>query len=235
MAAFKGKIKKNLGLCSIIASSFFLFNPDIAIIDIIPDVFGYLLLIAGISQLSEINEKIADALGCFKKAAICNAVKFGLIVVLFGMVTPREFPVSMLLFTFVMNLLDIIFLIPGYINLFGGLIYLGERLDGSFVLARKRFIPQKCPEGASAKKQAAFEKKELKRRLRCERSLSNTEKFRKSTIIFVIFKALTPVLPEFTSLLSYEYSDSLINYYDFIFLYRSIAVIIMFFVGVCWL
>ena len=159
MAAFKGKIKKNLGLCSIIASSFFLFNPDIAIIDIIPDVFGYLLLIAGISQLSEINEKIADALGCFKKAAICNAVKFGLIVVLFGMVTPREFPVSMLLFTFVMNLLDIIFLIPGYINLFGGLIYLGERLDGSFVLTRKRFIPQNVPRVQAQKNRQLLRKR----------------------------------------------------------------------------
>ncbi len=235
MSAEHSKIKKNLGIGYIIASTFFLFNPDIAIIDVIPDVFGYLLMIAGLTQFAEINEKIADARRFFQKAAICNAIKFGLIVVLFGMVTPREFPVSMLLFTFVMNLFDLIYVIPAYLNLFGGLLYLGERLDGTFVLGRKKYIPREFPAFADEKHRSAFERREQKRRLICERALSNTEKFRRTTVFFVLFKAVTPVLPEFTSLLNYEYSDSLINYYDFIFLYRTIAVIIMFILGGIWL
>lgn len=235
MSEMQGKIRKNLGIGFIIASLFFLFNPDIAIIDFLPDVFGYLLMIFGISQLSEINEKIYEAKRYFIKAAVCNTVKLALIVVLFGMVTPREMPVSMLLFTFVMNFFDLIYVIPAYLNLFGGLMYLGERLDGDFVLARKRYAPRKCPLDADEKRRAMFDLREKRRRARYERKLSNTEKIQRATIFFVVFKSVTPVLPEFTSLLDYEYNDSLINYYDFIYLFRTVAIILMFIVGIVWL
>ena len=235
MTEIKGKMRKKLGLGYIIAAAFFLFNPDIVIIDLIPDVFGYLLLILGISEFAELNEKIKDAKSYFIKAAVCNLIKFGLIFVLFGFVTPQERPVSMLLFVFVMNLFDLIYLVPGYINLFGGLVYLGERLDGDFVLKRKVYLPRKMPEGLSAKKQRAFQRKEILRKWRCEKSLSKTEKIRKATLIFVFFKAVSPVLPEFTSLLNYEYSDSLVNYYNFIGLYRVFSVMIMLIVGAVWL
>lgn len=235
MTEIKGKMRKKLGLGYIIAASFFLFNPDIVIIDLIPDFFGYLLLILGISELSELNDKIKDAKACFIKATICNLIKFGLIFVLFGFVTPQERPVSMLLFVFVMNIFDLIYLVPGYINLFGGLVYLGERLDGDFVLKRKEYLPRKMPEGLSAKKQRAFQRKEFLRKWRCEKSLSKTEKIRKATLIFVFFKAAAPVLPEFTSLLNHEYSDSLVNYYNFIGLYRVFSFMIMLIVGTVWL
>lgn len=235
MAENKVKIKKYMGIGSLIISAFFLFNPDIAIIDIIPDVFGYVFILFGLSQLSDINDKIEEARNCFKKAAICNLIKLALIVVLFGMVSQREMPVSMLLFTFVMNIFDLIYVVPGYLYLFSGFMYLGERLESEFVLARRTFVPRKRPENADVKTLDAFMRKEHKRKARCERSLSNTEKIQRTTITFVIFKAVTPVLPELTSLLEHGYSASRINYYDFIYLFRILAIFIMFFVGIVWL
>lgn len=235
MTEKKVKIKKYMGIGSLIISAFFLFNPDIAIIDIIPDVFGYIFILFGLSQLSEVNDKIEEARICFKKAAICNLIKLALIVVLFGMVSQREMPTSMLLFTFVMNIFDLIYVIPGYLHLFSGLMYLGERLDGEYVLGRRRFVPRKCPKNADEKRMEAFRMNEYRRKVRCERSLSNTEKFQRATIMFVLFKAVTPVLPELTSLLEHGYSDSKINYYDFIYLFRSIAIFAMFFAGIIWL
>ncbi len=235
MTENKGKIKKCMGIGSLIISSFFLFNPDIAIIDFIPDVFGYIFILFGLSQLSAVNDKIEAARICFKKAAICNLIKLLLIVVLFGMVSQREMPVSMLLFTFVMNIFDLIYVVPGYLYLFSGLMYLGERLDGEYVLGRRRFVPKKCPENADEKKIEAFRIREMRRKTRCERTLSNTEKFQRATITFVFFKAVTPVLPELTSLLEHGYSNSRINYYDFIYLFRMVAVFVMFFAGIIWL
>ncbi len=227
------KIKKFMGIGSLIISAFFLFNPDIAIIDIIPDVFGYIFILFGLSQLSEINEKIEEARNCFKKAAICNLIKLSLLVVLFGMVSQREMPVSMLLFTFVMNLFDLIYVVPGYLYLFSGLMYLGERLDGEYVLGRRRFVPKKMPENADEKGIEAFKKREMKRRMRCERALSNTEKIQRATVMFVLFKAVTPVLPELTSLFEHGYSNSAI--YDFVYLFRTVAVFLVFFAGIIWL
>ena len=235
MTEKKVKIKKYMGIGSLIISAFFLFNPDIAIIDIIPDVFGYIFILFGLSQLSEINDKIEEARNCFKKAAICNLIKFSLIFVLFGMVSQREMPGSMLIFTFVMNIFDLIYVLPGYLYLFSGLMYLGERLDGEYVLARRRFIPRKIPKNIGEKEAEAFRIKETKRKLRCERTLSNTEKFQRATIMFVLFKAVTPVLPELASLLEHGYSDSRINYYDVIYLFRIIAIFVMFLVGIIWL
>ncbi len=231
----KVKIKKYMGIGLLIISPFFLFNPDIAIIDIIPDVFGYIFILFGLSQLSEVNDKINQARNCFKKAAICNLIKLALLVVLFGMVSQREMPVSMLLFTFVMNIFDLIYVVPGYLYLFSGLMYLGERLDGEYVLGRRRFVPKKCPENISEEKMEAFRRNEMRRKMRCDRSLSNTEKFQRATIMFVLFKAVTPVLPELTSLLEHGYSDSRINYYEFIYLFRILAIFAMFLVGVIWL
>lgn len=235
MAEKKVKIKKYMGIGSLIISAFFLFNPDIAIIDIIPDVFGYIFILFGLSQLSEVNDKIEDARNCFKKAAICNLIKISLIFVLFGMVSQREMPTSLLLFTFVMNIFDLIYVVPGYLYLFSGLMYLGERLDGEYVLGRRRYVPRKCPEKADDVTAEAFRKKELRRKNRCERALSNTEKFQRVTIMFVLFKAVTPVLPELASLLEHGYSDSRINYYDFIYLFRTIAIFAMFLAGIIWL
>ncbi len=238
----EGKIKKNLGIGALIASAFFLFNPDIAIIDFIPDVFGYLLLMYGISQLSELNEKIAQARHCFLKAALCNAVKTGLIAVLFGLVSPREMPVSILLFTFVMNFFDLVFVIPGYVHLFGGLIFLGERNDGDFLLKRK-LIPMRrktydysllSPE--KEKRIALREAKlERARQRKNSRARSNIERFYRKTVVFVIFKAVTPVLPELTSLLGDGFNNSIVNYYDFIGLYRIISMLILLLVGIFWL
>lgn len=198
-------MKKNAGLVLVTASLFFIFNPDIAIIDLIPDVFGYLLLIAGLESLAQLNDKISEARELFKKAAICSAAKLGLILVAFGLVTAKELPVSLLLFTFVMGLFDLIFLVPAYIKLFDGLAYLGERLDGEYLLSRRG------------------------------RGRSKVERIKSLTLFFVVFKSILPMLPEFTSLLSYEYSNSLVDYYDFIGLYRTASIAAVFIPGVLWL
>lgn len=202
----KIKVRKNLGLGFIIAAFPFLFNPDIAIIDVLPDVIGYCFMLIGLSELSLINDKIRDASSYFAKAAVCSLVKILLVFILFGLVTEPEMPVSMLLFSFVMSLLDLIFLIPAYRNLFGGLIYLGERHGGAYVL--------KC---------------------RANGRRSTTEKMCSFTIAFVIIKAVSPVLPELTSLLDYENTTSLVNYYDFINLYRIAAFALMLVIGLIWL
>lgn len=205
LTEFKGKIKKKAGLGLAVASLFFLFNPDVAIVDVLPDVFGYILLVAGLENLASVCDKINDARELFKKAAICGAVKLALLIVTFGLVTPKELPVSLLLFTFVMGIFDLIFLVPAYTKLFDGLVYLGERLNGTYLLSRKG------------------------------KGKSKAEKLRTFTLFFVIFKVVAPVLPEFTSLLNYEYNNSLVNYYDFIGLYRITEIALVLVPGIVWL
>ena len=47
--------RKRMGFLLIALSALFLFNPDIAVFDLLPDVFGYILLSLGLSSLSYLN------------------------------------------------------------------------------------------------------------------------------------------------------------------------------------
>jgi hypothetical protein len=112
------KLKKNLGLGYIIASFFFLFNPDITVIDVLPDALGYLLICAGLTQLSFINPSLEEAVEKFKKMIFVSLGKFAAVLLLFGLFNERERPYGFLLFTFSFLVLDLIFLLPAVKSLF---------------------------------------------------------------------------------------------------------------------
>ena len=50
-----GRLKKNLGLWALPIACLFLFNPDIAVVDVLPDVFGYTAALPQIMKLADID------------------------------------------------------------------------------------------------------------------------------------------------------------------------------------
>ncbi len=227
-------MKKNLGLGALPFACLFLFNPDIAIVDLLPDVFGYIILYFSLEQYAEISGKISDARELFKRAIYVNAIKLITLFIIFGMVIDSEMPVTLLLFSFVLNIVDLVFIIPGYLKLFGGILYTGERVDGEYILSRKlkRMIPisENTPEGYARIIKFINRRREKKNRY----ILSRTEKIRSSALIFLFVKVAGAVLPEATSLLNYRNSDAHVNYYDFVYLFRSVGIFIVSIVGIVW-
>ena len=69
------KIKKNFGFGAILVSFIFIFNPNIHLIDLLPDAIGYLLLCLGLSQLADMNDYAQDALKLFDVAKSFCAVR----------------------------------------------------------------------------------------------------------------------------------------------------------------
>ena len=67
-----GKVKKNLGLGYLVVAAFMLFNPNIVIIDFIPDFIGYIFMVAGLSQLADLNHHIEEASRLFKRMFIVS-------------------------------------------------------------------------------------------------------------------------------------------------------------------
>ena len=61
------KLKKNMGFGQIIAALFFLFNPDISIIDVLPDFIGYIILSVALSKIAMISESLYDAKRAFER------------------------------------------------------------------------------------------------------------------------------------------------------------------------
>lgn len=202
------KVRKNMGFPYIIIAFCFLFNPDISVVDLLPDFIGYIFLLLGLRCLSDINGYLSDSYGYFKKALWVSVAKFASVFVLFGLVQPNESAVSFLLFPFVFSVLELIFIIPGYKSLFDGMNYLGTRLDGKAVFERKP-----------------------------NRKKNVTERLAGYTFFFVFFKAGMSVLPELASLATFEYVDkyAFVDWYGYIGLYRAAAFSAVLCVGIVWL
>ena len=52
----------------LIAGWIFLFNPTVNMIDVLPDVIGYILILKGLSKLADLDGKISAARQRFKAA-----------------------------------------------------------------------------------------------------------------------------------------------------------------------
>lgn len=106
----------------LIAGCIFLFNPTVNLIDVLPDVIGYLLILKGLDKLSDLDGRLRLAKQKFKAAAWIAGVKF---LVMF--LTPVMDSTWYLLLAFSFGVLELIYGIPAFVGLFGGISYLEMR------------------------------------------------------------------------------------------------------------
>ena len=201
------KLKKGMGFGLVAVAFIFLFNPDVSVIDVIPDIFGYVLLSVGLSQLSMLNDHIDEALSRFKKMILVSAAKIASLFFIFGMSDSANRPYSLLLFSFTFGVVELLFLIPAYGELFKGILTIADRYDGKVAYQSRR---------AGGKTYA--------------------EKIHVITVAFVVLKSVCTVLPECISLLNTEYTDSFVMYlYKYIGVFRVFAIIPVLVLGIIWL
>lgn len=234
------KLRKNLGFGYIIASFFFLFNPDINIIDVLPDAFGYILMCAGLTQLSFINPSLEEAGEKFKKMIFVSLGKFAAVVLLFGLFNERERPYGFLLFAFSFLVLDLIFLIPAVKALFEGIVYLAGQHKSEVAYRRKRvkdiLSKRNIDHLPNRKKEKLIARQERINR-RAAKKKTYVERIYRYTVVFFVIKAMGYVLPEFTVLTKDEYiENSFIMYmYENIGKYRILAFLIVLILGIIWI
>ena len=185
----------------------FSFNPNIAIIDPLPDFIGYMLLSFVLSRITVLNSTLDDAKRAFDKMILIDGCKILAIMWVFGMEALSERTTSILVWCFAFAVLEGIFLIPAYLKLFRGLSELGDFYSS-------QAIHEKAPESR----------------------LSYTEKIRNLTVAFVAFRAFMTVLPELsvlsnTSTDEIAYSNSL---YRYIGVMRGFCVIPVLVFGIIW-
>lgn len=108
----------------------FLCNPFINIIDILPDCIGYLFILKALSELSDLERNIGSARKKFKAAAWVSLVKC--LLVLGSMIYDSTW---YLILTFTFGILEGMYLIPAFIDLFYGISY----LEGRYTNHKSRF------------------------------------------------------------------------------------------------
>lgn len=205
------KEKQRLGLGTVTAALIFLFNPNITVIDLLPDCIGYALLCAALARLADLHESIGMAVSAFRKMIFVDAAKLLAILWIFGMTVPTERSSSILLWTFVFGTVEMIFLIPTYQKLFHGIAELGYFYPNTSIL-----------ETENAKK-----------------GKSRTDRMHRLTVIFVSVKAIMPILPELADLSQGTYDETAVastaNLYRFVGLLRAMTFIPVLIVGIVWL
>lgn len=208
MAITKKKKDVSFGFLAIAWASVFFFNSNINIIDILPDIIGYIIISLALVSLSFLNEEISKAGRFFRYMIIVEACKFISLLWVFGLGRPDEQNTGTLLLTFVFAIIEAGILFVAYSSLFEGIQALGFAHSNTAVLGSKK---------ANQK--------------------SYTEKIRAFTLFFVIFKSAMAVLPELSNLTSYTYTDDsyMMYLYDFIGLMRGFCFIIVTTVGIVWM
>ncbi len=115
----------------VITSLIFLSNPNINIIDVLPDCIAYLLLILVIGSLGETVPYLAECRSALVKLALVTLVKLPAVTVMYSNMTSGKDIVP--LFTLVFAALEVILLYSAVENGYKALSYLGERTDCSSV------------------------------------------------------------------------------------------------------
>lgn len=196
-----------LGFAMIIASVAFYFLPDMALVDFLPDIIGYIFLSIGLSRLSYLNDTIDDARKLFFRMILIGAGKLVAILITFSTGSAEEQASLMLLMIFVFALVESFTLIPAYIKLFEGLMYLGTRHDGSAVFAKKK----------------EFDTRNV------------SERLKRFTVIFIAVKNLCLFLPETAALSTTDnINPNKIAMYEFIPHFRVIGMIVSLVFGIVW-
>jgi len=124
----------------IILSLVFLFNPNINLIDVMPDFIAYALLVLVIGKLSETVPYISECKDSLVKLTLVTLIKIPAFMVMYANMKYGSDIVS--LFTLSFAVLELIFIYSAVKNLFLALSYIGERTDcasvrGNFPMSKK--------------------------------------------------------------------------------------------------
>jgi hypothetical protein len=117
-----------MNLKLLIIGLLFLFNPNINIVDILPDFIGCIIICAALEKSADVIVRLDDARKSFWKLSLVGITKCACILLL--PYTRDEFA---LVLTFSFAIIELMYLIPAITALFDGFVYAGNRLDGTAV------------------------------------------------------------------------------------------------------
>ncbi len=201
-----------MGIGCLIAGACFLFDPYIGIFDLLPDAVGYLFIALGLYRLSDLDDRLGEASRAAMKMSLLGVARYLCLFLTFGLISSTERPVFILLVAFVLGVISLIWELPLWRNLGGGLLYLGSRSDATALFDRTRRGDR------------------LHEHTLCERYIH-------FTVFYFVLRQVLAVIPELT-VLTHEsggadgYGQSL---YEYIGLARMIGMAASLIVGVIWL
>lgn len=206
MNAVSSDRKKPLGFGLIFLGLCFFANPYIAVIDIFPDFIGALLIALGLLPFQRLCAPLREAQKAFLYLAAIDVLKMLLLIFTFGGSAMGEQEVLILIIAFLGATLGTLFTVLAVRKLF----------DGIDTLA----VFHNC--------EALYSVTRGRR--------SRTERMASFATVFIVFKEILLLLPEFAALLNSTYVDSsLVRLYDYIGVMRLLVIVPAFIAGIVYL
>ncbi|MBQ5389367.1 MAG: hypothetical protein IIU58_00505 [Clostridia bacterium] len=185
-------MKKNKMLCFGLLTLGLLFfcNPNLNIIDVLPDCIGCLLIVLALTKLGDLSADIGEAKRAFLTLFWITLSKLPALILLLWITGVNVGEQTMnLVFAFSYGVLETVFALRAFSLLFDGLAYLGTRQPGGeflYMLPQPKAKPQNKDGNPSRVRQRRFE------------SLFRV------TAVFLVAKAALYTLPELTYLSSHD-------------------------------
>ena len=84
------KLGRYLGVTLVAVGAFFLFDPFVSVMDLLPDALGYLFILLGLYRLSDLDERLKDASKGVGYLALIGVTRMVALFLAFGLVSPTE-------------------------------------------------------------------------------------------------------------------------------------------------
>lgn len=111
-----------------------LFNPNLSILDPIPDAIGYALILFSLRHLATFAPYMGNAADAFRKLFYISLAKIPALLIMVSMGSQR---ITLTVFSLSFAVLELLFLFPAFQNLFEGFFYLGSRFGCSAAIAEE--------------------------------------------------------------------------------------------------
>jgi len=221
------KENKSMGFGMVLAGFILLFNPMIHVIDIIPDVIGFLLIAVGLRKTSFFVSRIDDARRMFWKLVIIEGIKLpSFLFIPYGSMVPHQQGSTQVLLTFVFALVELIAFIPAINYLFEGIAFAGTTYNGSLMYEpkiKKRLIIEPYEKsGDCGKKTSSLRLVTKKRKVELVTSAKVT------VIAFYIFRNIMTLIPELTELEMYEFVGNVSTFSRPLTYYKPVLYVLSF-------
>lgn len=186
----------------ILAGLLVLANPNIGIIDILPDFIGFLLIIKGLSTSVVFIPALNSAEKKLWKMFIVSVIK-----VLMSFILLKDIHTMPLLLAFSFAVIELIILLPALNDLFEGIFYVAMRFSGRSAIHSKT--------KSKIVRDPVTGRRELK-----EVEIDRGGKVKRAALIFIIYRTVLSILPTLTDL---QLSDNtgeveaveVVRYFDF--------------------
>ena len=213
-------IRFGLLICGLV----FFCNPNLNIVDFLPDCIGCLLIVIALTKLGDLCADVGEAKRAFTTLFWITLSKLPALILVMWITGQNASEETMwLVFTFCYAVAETVFAMRAFSLLFDGLAYLGTRHDGGEFLYVWSSKPQKADANGAS------------RRVRAKR----VENLMHLTSAFLVAKALLYTLPEFCRLSSYDTLGYItpegLAHSGFYPLFVGAAVLVGLVIGIVWL